>query len=835
MPRKKGSPNHDLKSARLLKSLSQEDVADAIGTDPSKVAEWELGYSKPRIYTQRKLCALFDKTPNELGFLTEKPLPKLFDPFTPSPIQGFVGRHELLELLKKRLFGSQNVVLSALHGLPGVGKTSIAVRLAYDPDVQMHFSDGVLWAGVGRWDSNHRENIREILRRWGRLLGLGEVEMTKLSSDDQAWIMAIRKAIGKRRMLLILDDIWHIEHGEALRVGGPFCQYLITTRRPHIIARFADEERMLVPELDEADSVTLLAHFVPHLVKDEPEEIQKLVQAVGGLPLALKLMGANLSSQTYFHQHRRIDNALKKLRGAEERLQLQEGRGEQDRHPSLPDKEFISLQTVIGISDEALQENERQVLRALSIFPPKPNTFSEEAALEIAITSRETLGHLTDVWLVEVGTQDRYTLHQTVADYAKMRRTDETVGKRMADYFAQFADATSKASERALEVDEININESLKIAYRNGYNELVMQICMEMQYFWRNGGRRSTSLEYLPWGIEAAGMIQTHKGRLSEATLAYTYGQILFQMGRANDASEYYRKSLAIYQELGDKKNEGVVLAALGRLELSLGHMDKAEEYCQQALTIHRAMKDRKEESVDISSLGQVALGCRQFEKAEEYCQRALALRREMGDQRGERIDLISLGIIAVERRQFETAENYFQQALSLSKTGKEADRRGEAASLRFLGQASLALGQLRDDEEAHNRLNQAEKYLTEALSMHREVLDQEGEGNALSFLGDLAIIRAEELYRESLKIFRNGGQNRYTADALMLLGSFLIKARDKQEEGCSMLLEAAQLYEQMGIYNAEMELPSARKAWEIAQRLGCSRKESLPSEVNYE
>ncbi len=827
MPRKKGSPNPYLKRARMLKSLSQEDVAREIGTDPSKVAEWELGYSKPRIYAQRKLCALFGMTPKELGFLIEELPPKpsdsyIYDPATPSPIQGFVGRHELLESLKKRLFDSQNVILSALHGLPGVGKTSIAVKLAYDPDVQTHFADGVLWAGVGR-----EPNIPETLRRWGRLLGLSDTEMAKLSSD-KAWAMAIGEAIGRRRMLLVLDDIWQIEHAKAFQFGGPSCQYLITTRRPRIATHFANEERILVPELNEADSVALLACIVPPLVKTEPEDIQKLVQAVGGLPLALKLMGSYLSGQTYSNQPRRIDNALKRLRDVEERLQLQEAKGVRDRHPSLPDRETISLRAVIEISDEVLQENERQVLRAFSVFPPKPNTFSEEAALEVATTSSETLDYLIDTGLVEVSRQGRYALHQTIADYANVRRTDETVEKRMADYFARYVDTTSKISERALETDEANINEALKLARNHRYNELVIKLCMGMQYFWRNSGRRAASLEYLPWGIEAAKLIQTRESRLSEATLAYTYGQVLFQMSKSNDAVENYMKSLTIRQELGDKKNEGIVLAALSRLELSIGLMDKAEEDCQRALAIHREMKDRKEEGVDISSLGQIALRCRQLKKAEEYCNQALAIRREVGDQRGERIDFISLGAIALECRQFEKAANYFQQALTLSRTGKEADRRGEAASLRCVGQVSIVLSQLKEGEEAHDLLNQAEHYLTQALSMHREVLDREGEGDTLSQLGDLAKVRgdidsAEEYYRRSLNLFREGGLKRHIADALLSLGSFLIEQRGKLEEGCSMLSEAEQLFAQMGIHVADMELPSERKAREIAQRLGCN------------
>lgn len=768
MPRKKGSPNHLLKSARLLRGLSQEEVASAIGTNSSKVAEWELGYSKPRNYAQRKLCALFSMTPKEPGFLIEEPPTKpfdsyIYDPATPSPIQGFAGRHELLESLKKRLFDSQNVVLSALHGLPGVGKTSIAVKLAYDPDVQLHFSDGVLWAGVGRWDPNNRENIREILRRWGRLLGLSDAEMAKLSSDDKAWVMAIGEAISRRRMLLILDDIWHIEHVEALRVGGSSSQYLITTRRPSIVAHFVDEERMLVPELDEVDSVALLAHYVPHLVKTEPENIQKLVQAVGGLPLALKLMGSYLSSQAYSHQHRRIDNALKKLRDVEERLQLHETKGVRDRHPSLPDRETISLQAVIGVSDEALQEHERQVLRAFSIFPPKPNTFSEEAALEIATTSSETLDYLTDIGLVEVSRQGRYTLHQTIADYAKVRRTDETVGMRMADYFARYVDATSRTSERVLDIDEANINEALKLVHEQAYDKLVIKLCIGMRDFWRNGGRRDASLHYLPWGIQAAKEIakatQQREDYLAEADLTYAYGQVLFQIGSL-EADQVYRDSLAIYQKIGEQESEGIVLSALGRLSLSRGKMKDAEDYCQQALRIHHAKGNEVQMGVDLSSLAQIAIDCGQLEKAEQYLEAAASTRLQ---GRARRIDCIEWGRIAVARKRLDEAEGYFQEALKISQNqaGKERemDLRGEAASFNWLGLVALGRGQF----------EKSKALLQEALAIHRKVQDPEGEALALFRLALLAEIQgdldsAEKQYQASLDIFLTAQLDRHSS-----------------------------------------------------------------------
>src|SRR5205807_1785781 len=109
-----------------------------------------------------------------------------------------------------------------------------------------------------------------------------------------------------------------------------------------------------------------------------------------------------------------------------------------------------SLEAMIEISDEALEDDARQALRAASVFPPKPNTFSEEAVLATAATSTTALDALIDVGLVEVNRLGRYTLHQTIADYASLKYTDTTAEKRMAEYFANYVSFLSRTSERSL-------------------------------------------------------------------------------------------------------------------------------------------------------------------------------------------------------------------------------------------------------------------------------------------------------------------------------------------------------------------------------------------------
>lgn len=97
-----------------------------------------------------------------------------------------------------------------------------------------------------------------------------------------------------------------------------------------------------------------------------------------------------------------------------------------ERHPGLPEGVPLSQLAVIQISDEALDKGTQQALRALSVFPSKPNSFSEEAALAVASTNDQAIDTLVDFGLLESSGEGRYTLHQTISDYAQYNLIDTT-------------------------------------------------------------------------------------------------------------------------------------------------------------------------------------------------------------------------------------------------------------------------------------------------------------------------------------------------------------------------------------------------------------------------
>src|SRR5207248_1160603 len=139
-----------------------------------------------------------------------------------------------------------------------------------------------------------------------------------------------------------------------------------------------------IPELTPEKGLELLQRLAPNIVQTEMKEAQTLIETVGGLPLAIWLMGMHLESQANRNQPRRIHDAIKLLQN--ERLELERFNPDPKAFPSLQGRSTISLAAAIGVRYEALDDNARQMLRALSILPPKPNTFSEDAASAVAAT-----------------------------------------------------------------------------------------------------------------------------------------------------------------------------------------------------------------------------------------------------------------------------------------------------------------------------------------------------------------------------------------------------------------------------------------------------------------
>ena len=130
---------------------------------------------------------------------------------------------DILRQLREQCPSQRSVLpILALHGLGGLGKSTLAAELANCQAALQMFPDGVLWATLGQ-----QPHIGALLNSWVR--GVGE-RPTEAWSEASATAY-LRTVLRERHVLMVIDDAWDEAHIRPFLVGGPACCVLLTTRR----------------------------------------------------------------------------------------------------------------------------------------------------------------------------------------------------------------------------------------------------------------------------------------------------------------------------------------------------------------------------------------------------------------------------------------------------------------------------------------------------------------------------------------------------------------------------------------------------------------------------
>ncbi|MBA2396974.1 MAG: helix-turn-helix domain-containing protein [Ktedonobacteraceae bacterium] len=456
----RGKPNVRLRDERVRRHWSQQELADMIGATLNTVSRWERGLTDCSPYFRNKLAELFGKSASQLWLVPdpdeEGTHPALYDPVLPAA-RKLIGRDELLGRLKSELHNTQEGGAVALVGMPGVGKSAISLAFAHDAQIRDWFYEGILWV-----DAGPHPNILNILSRWGALLGTEPSANSDLTVRD-AWLLGLRMAIGTRRMLFVIDNLWRLEDAMVLmHVGGLYCTYLVTTRFTNIALYVAGERMITVPELSIEDGFQLLEKIAPGAVRAERERMVQLVQYVGGLPLALVLIGQYMRLEAHTHQARRLQLALDNLTHSEKRLQLEQPLMTL-AHSTV--SSTLSLQAAISLSDQHLSRQAQDALRQLSVFPAKPSTFSEQAAQAITGAPVEVFDQLCDAGLLEARGRDRYSLHPCIVDYASLHTDRHIAEHRFTHYYGELL--TAENMDQSFEQEQINLFAALFFACKH--------------------------------------------------------------------------------------------------------------------------------------------------------------------------------------------------------------------------------------------------------------------------------------------------------------------------------------------------------------------------------
>lgn len=602
-----------------------------------------------------KEAAFFNKLKKSLARLCDKLIERELNaersPIDPPRLIQLIGRDTLLQTLKRSLLAGKNI---ALYGLPGVGKTTLALALAHDQEVRAVFPDGVLWSALGK-----NPTPLDLLASWGRMLGISPPPHP---ATKEKWINAIRQSIGARRILLVIDDAWHSQVALDLKVGNANCAHILTTRHGNIAVDFAAPHHVHIPELTLSDGIALLKSLVSKNVQFDLDAARKLVQKVGSLPLALVLIGHYLEKQALLHKERpHIQELLQAFRQAEHYLNLIKPVSPSENQPSFEEGMPLSLQTVIGLSYDALHPQTAQTLLALSLFPPKPNSFSQEAALAIAETSVASLNELVHAGLLESAKHGRYMLHQVIADYANQKLTNSTVYEKLVDFFVAHVEAHQNHIT-LLDLDQQNILLSLEQAQTLSMRQAFIKGTLGFYAFMEVRGMYEQAKRHLqPVETMASSLKDTE--RLAHAWLYL--GRIEDKQGDLKQANTYLTKGLTLAQTRGDQKLLCALYQALGEITEKEGRYDDAERYYQEALM--RSLDNPHMHATLLGHLGILSKNMGDYERAEAYYEQALNKAQEKDDREKISFLLLNLGVLASHQGEKTLAESRYRESLAIS------------------------------------------------------------------------------------------------------------------------------------------------------------------------
>jgi DNA-binding SARP family transcriptional activator/Tfp pilus assembly protein PilF len=663
----------------------------------------------------------------------------------PPAVRHFTGRAGELQMLTRLLdeAGGETpgtVVISAIGGTAGVGKTALAVHWAHQ--VAERFPDGQLYVNLRGYDPDQPMPAADALA--GFLSSLG-VPGQDIPAEETDRVARYRSIMAGKRTLVILDNAGSAEQVRPLLPGSPACTVLVTSRDAlaDLVARDG-AARLDLDLLPPADAVRLLRQLIGDRVDADPDTAAELAARCSRLPLALRI-AAELAAG-------RPDAPLARLAGEladqQHRLDLLDAGGDPR----------TAVRAVFSWSCRHLNADAARTFRLLGLHPGTDYDLYAAAALTGATLghARQVLGALARAHLIQPATPGRYGMHDLLRAYARelaeaLDSEDEgrSALTRLFDYYlhtAATAMDTLVPAERhrrpripppATPAPLMTDPAAVQAWLDTDRASLVAVAAYAADRGWPVHATRLAAIvfRYLDMGCHYPDAIIIHGhartaarrigDRTAEATALNALGLIDWHQGRYQQATNRFRQALALFRQTGDRTGQARALGNLGIIYFQQGRYEKATRLQEQAVDIFRETGDLTGEAMELGNLGVVEERQGRYEKAAQHQQQALALARETGDSDNESYALVNLGTVSLRQGRYPHAIGQLQRVLALFR--ETGDRFGEAATLTRIGDVGLRQG----------RCEQASLYHQQALALYREIGDGCGEADALNGLGE--------------------------------------------------------------------------------------------------
>ncbi|MFI0960377.1 BTAD domain-containing putative transcriptional regulator [Streptomyces sp. NPDC021080] len=551
----------------------------------------------------------------------------------PRPPRGFHGREAELAALTRAAAGEGPVCL--VTGLPGVGKTALAVHWAHrNADL---FPDGRLFADLRGFSDTGESDLTEVLREFLPALG---VPPRRVPESASAAAALFRSLTHRRRLLVVLDNARDSATVRVLLPSGADCVTLVTSRH-RLDGLVASEAAVTVPldSFEPGDGTALLAAVLgKDRVLAEPEAARRLAELCGGLPLALRVTAARLAGRP----QRTLADLADELADEQNRL----------AYLDVDDTSvFAALRlTVEQLPPDVLRQFGRLGHHPGSHFDPFTAAALADTAPPVAAAALE---RLAAAHLVTETAPGRWELHDLVRLYA--RTLDPESGREaltgVLDHYiatalaaadtaqpggepcftlpdgfhrpAAVRDFTDRASAmRWLAGEREDLALAVGAARAAGLDDRAWRIILLQwpQVVWRV---RDNWVPLLNIALECA---RSESDPYAESRVLTLLGWVLSEEGRPAEALALLELSPPLARRAGDRLGEATALINLAVVEAAQGDLTAGLENCTRAIALAREEADAHTEMLALQHLARIQLAANQPREALRSARTALDL-----------------------------------------------------------------------------------------------------------------------------------------------------------------------------------------------------------------